>query len=86
VLRQADQIRHFYLEADRGTEEHRRLVDKFVGYWWHLQDPRFADARDGRARVHVLFVTTTAATASFSSFRRPTAPSSRVEAVACKPI
>jgi hypothetical protein len=58
VLRQGDQVRHVYLEADRGTAEHRRIVEKFVGYWWYLQDSRFADARHGRARVHVLFVTT----------------------------
>ena len=58
VLRQGDQVRHFYLEADRGTEEHRRLVDKFVGYWWYLQDSRFTAALGGRARVNVLFVTT----------------------------
>jgi hypothetical protein len=58
VLRQGDQIRHFFLEADRGTEEHRRLIDKFVGYWWYLQDSRFGSGRGGRARVNVLFVTT----------------------------
>jgi hypothetical protein len=58
VLRQGDQLRHFFLEADRSTEEHRRLVDKFVGYWWYLQDSRFSDASGGSARVNVLFVTT----------------------------
>ena len=52
-----DEIRHFYLEADRSTEEHRRLREKFVGYWWHLQDRGFAQPR-GRPRVNVLFVTT----------------------------
>ena len=58
VLRQGDQVRRFFLEANRSTEEDRRLVDKFVGYWWYLQDSRFVDARGGRARVNVLFVTT----------------------------
>jgi hypothetical protein len=58
VLRRGDQVRHFFLEADRSTEEHRRLVGKFVGYWWYLQNRPFADARGGRPRVNVLFVTT----------------------------
>jgi hypothetical protein len=58
VLRQGDQLRHFFLEADRSTEEHRRIVERFVGYWWHLQDSRFVDAHGGRVRVNVLFVTT----------------------------
>jgi hypothetical protein len=57
VLRQGAQVRHFYLEADRGTEEHRRIVDKFIAYWWHLQDGRFTDAVGVRARVSVLFLT-----------------------------
>jgi hypothetical protein len=58
VLCQGDQLRHFFLEVDRSTEEHRRLVDKFVGYWWYLQESRFTAARGGRTRVNVLFVTT----------------------------
>ncbi len=58
ALRTGDQIQHYFLEADRSTEEHRRLVDKFLGYWWHLQDTRFADPCGGRPRVNVLFVTT----------------------------
>ena len=57
VLRQGDELRHFFLEADRSTEEHRRLLDKFVGYWWHLQDPRFADIEGRRLRVNILFLT-----------------------------
>jgi hypothetical protein len=58
VLRQGDQVRHFFLEADRGTEEHRRLVDKFTRYWWCLQSSQFCDGSDRRPRVTVLFVTT----------------------------
>lgn len=58
ALRTHDQVRHYFLEADRSTEEHRRLRDKFVGYWWHLQDPRFAARDGGRPQVNVLFVTT----------------------------
>lgn len=58
VLREAGQLRYFFLEMDRSTEEHRRLVEKFNGYWWYLQDPRFTGSRGGRPRVSVLFVTT----------------------------
>ena len=58
VLRSKGQVRHFYLEADRSTEERRRLVHKFIGYWWHLQDPGFLEAGDRRSRVNVLFVST----------------------------
>jgi hypothetical protein len=58
VLRQAGEDRHFFLEADRSTEEHRRLLDKFVGYWWYLQDGRFARPHARRPRVNVLFATT----------------------------
>jgi hypothetical protein len=36
ALRYGDFVRDFYLEADRGTEEHRRIVEKFLGYWWYL--------------------------------------------------
>ena len=36
ALRDHDEIRHFFLEADRSTEEHSRLVRKFRAYWWYL--------------------------------------------------
>jgi hypothetical protein len=58
ILATDDDVRHYFLEADRSTEEHSRLVDKYRAYWWHLQDPRFTDVRGGRTRVSVLFVTT----------------------------
>jgi hypothetical protein len=58
VLRQRDQLKHFFLEADRSTEERRRLLRRLRAYWWHLQDQRFAGAQGGRPRVGVLFVTT----------------------------
>ena len=32
-LREAGQIRHFFLEMDRSTEEHSRLLRKLQGYW-----------------------------------------------------
>ena len=44
VLRDHGDLRYFFLEVDRGTEEHRRLVEKFTAYWWYLQDPRFTVA------------------------------------------
>jgi hypothetical protein len=55
-LRHGENVRHFYLEADRGTEVLRRLADKFIGYWWHLRDARAARASQGFARVNALFV------------------------------
>ncbi len=58
VLRDRGDLRYFFLEIDRGTEEHRRIIEKFVAYWWFLQDPQFRDNRGHRARVQVLFVTT----------------------------
>jgi len=57
-LREANHLRHFFLEIDRGTEEHRRLISKFTGYWWYLQEHCFADPAGGRNPVEVLFVTT----------------------------
>jgi len=58
VLRQGRQVRHFFLEADRSTEEHRRLEAKFIGYWRHVQVPPDLEGGHGRRRVNVLFVTT----------------------------
>lgn len=58
ALRDHGDLRYFFLEIDRGTEEHRRIVEKFTAYWWYLQDPRFTGPRRRRPRVNVLFVTT----------------------------
>jgi len=58
ILREAGQLRQFFLEMDRSTEEHRRLLQKYVGYWWYLQSPQFHQAYPGRRRANVLFVTT----------------------------
>ncbi len=58
VLRQRDQVRHFYVEVDRGTEEHRRLLDRFLGYWWHLRNDSLVGPSGGRRRANVLFITT----------------------------
>jgi len=57
-LRQAGQVRHFFLEMDGSTEEHARLLLKFQGYWWYLQSPAYLQAHAIPRRVNVLFVTT----------------------------
>jgi len=56
VLRQAGRTRHFFLEADRSTEEQGRLLDRYAGYWWYLDGPAFAES-SGRRLVNVLFLT-----------------------------
>ena len=53
--------RRFFLEVDRGTEEHSRLARKFVAYWWYLRRD-FTRATDSHPRrTNVLFLTTTPA-------------------------
>src|SRR5437867_560235 len=46
------------LEMDRSTEEHRRLLQKYLGYWWYLQSPHFQTTHPDARRVNILFVTT----------------------------
>lgn len=58
TLGEAGHPRHFFLEMDRSTEEHSRLLRKFLGYWWYLQSLEFHEAHPGSRRVNVLFVTT----------------------------
>ena len=58
ALRQGHETRHFFLEADRSTEEHRKILSKFVGYWWYLQDAEAELFPANARRVNVLFVTT----------------------------
>jgi protein involved in plasmid replication-relaxation len=53
-LRQTGELHHFFLEVDRATEEHCRLVDRFVAYWFLLRPGRSAPMQ----RANVLFVTT----------------------------
>jgi len=60
ALRQGNEVRHFYLEADRGTEEHRRIMEKFRAYWWYLQCSRERDAAGRRPRVNILILAPTA--------------------------
>jgi hypothetical protein len=35
AVRQNGKLRHFFLEADRGTEEHTRVLPKFRALWWY---------------------------------------------------
>ena len=58
ALRDHGEVRHFFLEADRSTEEHSRLERKFRAYWWYLQSPEYRDSHLNHQRVNVLFVTT----------------------------
>jgi hypothetical protein len=76
ALRHGGQLRHFFLEADRGTEEHRRIADKFVAYWVHVGTFRPATAVQERPRVTVLFLTRghrrlANLMATFNQVRRP---------------
>ena len=52
AVRVGDEEVEFFLEADRGTETHRRILDKFVAYWWYLQRDR-----EPARRTTVLFLT-----------------------------
>ena len=45
ALRTVTQIRHFFLEADRSTEEHRRITEKIDGYCWYLQSREYSGSR-----------------------------------------
>lgn len=57
ALRNDDETRHFFLEADRSTEEHRRIVDKIGGYWWYLESREYGRRHKDARRVNVLFLT-----------------------------
>ena len=57
-LRESGQVHHFFLEMDRSTEEHSRVLRKFQGYWWYLQSPTYYERHANPRRVNVLFVTT----------------------------
>lgn len=35
-VREGGSVRNLFLEADRGTEEHPRLLTKFQSYWWYF--------------------------------------------------
>ena len=58
AISERGELRHFFLEADRGTEEHSRLVKKYRSYWWYLQSEQYQHARCTHRHVAVLFVTT----------------------------
>ena len=51
--------RNFFLEIDRGTEEHRRLRSKFEAYRWYLSEGSgYHDEYENSNDVRVLVVTT----------------------------
>jgi len=57
AVRERGKVRHFFLEADRGSEEHARILPKFRALWWYCapQSPfytKYEDAKD----VLILFV------------------------------
>jgi len=52
-------LSNFFLEADRATEESRRIYSKFVSYWWYLQSEHYLENYENAQDVRVLFVTTT---------------------------
>ena len=58
TVRFADGDRSVFLESDRGTEEHSRLVRKYQAYWWYVQSEEHRRSGGGPPRTTVLFVTT----------------------------
>ncbi len=56
VLHQAGDARHFFLEADRSTEEHRRIRQKLLGYWNYLSEFGSREGEPNRVRAVVLFL------------------------------
>lgn len=58
TLKIGDRHKHFFLEADRSSEEQRRIAEKYERYWWFLQSPGYSDGRPDASAVAVLFVTT----------------------------
>lgn len=58
AVRESGILRNFFLELDRGTEEHRRLRSKFLGYWHYLRGDRYRARYENAADVRVLVVTT----------------------------
>jgi hypothetical protein len=59
AVREHGTLRNFFLEADRGTEEHPRVLTKFQSYWWYLSDgsPYYAKYENAKNRL-VLVVCT----------------------------
>jgi hypothetical protein len=55
-----NEVRNFFVEVDRGTEEHPRILAKMQSYWWYLS-PRspFHEQYENSRNTLVLFVCTT---------------------------
>lgn len=58
TLRTLSGDRTVFLEIDRRTEEHTRLIRKYDSYWWYLQSEEYRHSRGDPRRTIVLFVTT----------------------------
>lgn len=58
ALHEQGALRHFFLEVDRSTEEHDKIVRKYSGYWQYLQTTEYVTRHEQHRRVNVLFVTT----------------------------
>jgi hypothetical protein len=50
---------HFFIEADRGTMSHERMVQKVIGYLAYHDDHRFGQKYPGMKSFHVITVTET---------------------------
>lgn len=59
----AGRRRNFFLEIDRGSEEPRRIVEKFRKYWWYLscEESPYYTTYENAKDIRVLVVTTDAA-------------------------
>lgn len=49
--------RHCFLEADRSTEESRRILQKYVAYWWFLQSGSYSEVVENYKHTAVLLLT-----------------------------
>lgn len=55
---EGDKRRNFFLEFDRGTEEHGRIRETLWKYWLYLQSRRYQERYENARDVRVLVVTT----------------------------
>ncbi|MBZ5639212.1 MAG: replication-relaxation family protein [Acidobacteriia bacterium] len=53
-----DRVRNCFLEYDASSEERRRILEKYIRYWWWVQSPAYRDGHQDHEHVAVLFVTT----------------------------
>jgi hypothetical protein len=58
AILEGDKRRNFFLEFDRGTEEHGRIRETLWKYWLYLQSRRYQERYENARDVRVLVVTT----------------------------